>query len=197
VNPADVPDGTVEISYSPTVGNPGPTTQLLIDGHLLTVMLQHDLAVLPQDRWPKQPRLRLTISNTWGHEQSQLIIDRVIGRMKERGLPLVVRNERYRELVPVQVRQLAPFFSDERQPTAGMGTGANLLVAINIASASDQGLLLTTTLISVETAQVLAQFVLECPFNAVAPTAETLAAVVTDLVLPRDPTITRGWFVTP
>ena len=117
--------------------------------------------------------------------------------MKERGLPLVVRNERYRELVPVQVRQLAPFFSDERQPSAGMGTGANLLVSIDIASASDEGLLLTTTLVSVETAQVLAQFVLECPINAVAPTAETLAAVVTDLVLPRDHTLTRGWFVTP
>ena len=197
VNPADVPDGTVEISYSPTVGKPGPTTQLPIGGHVLTAMLQHDLAVLPQQRWPKQPRLRLAVSNAWGHEQSQLLVDRFIGRMKERGLPLVVRNERYRELVPVQVRQLAPFFSDERQPSAGMGTGANLLVSIDIASASDQGLLLTTTLVSVETAQVLAQFVLECPINAVAPTAETLAAVVTDLVLPRDHTLTRGWFVTP
>ena len=73
VNPADVPDGTVEISYSPTVGNPGPTTQLPIDGHVLTAMLQHDLAVLPQDRWPKQPRLRLAVNNDWGHEQSQLL----------------------------------------------------------------------------------------------------------------------------
>ena len=197
VNPADVPDGTVEISYSPTVGNPGPTTQLPIDGHVLTAMLQHDLAVLPQDRWPKQPRLRLAVNNDWGHEQSQLIVNRLIGRMKERGLPLVLRNERYRKLVPVQVRQLAPFFNDERQPSAGMGTGANLLVSIDIASASDQGLLLTTTLVSVETAQVLAQFVLECPINAVAPTAETLAAVVTVLVLPHGPTLTRGWFVTP
>ena len=197
MNPADVPDGTVEISYNPTVGNPGRTTQLLIDGHVLTAMLQHDLAVLPQDRWPKQPRLRLAVNNDWGHEQPQLIVDRLIGRMKERGLPLVIRNERYRKLVPVQVRQLAPFFNDERQPSAGMGTGANLLVSIDIASASDQGLLLTTTLVSVETAQVLAQFVLECPINAVAPTAETLAAVVTDLVLPHGPTLTRGWFVTP
>ena len=72
-----------------------------------------------------------------------------------------------------------------------MGTGAKSARIHRHRPASDQGPLLTTTLVSVETAQVLAQFVLECPINAVAPTAETLAAVVTDLVLPHDP-LTRG-----
>lgn len=84
VNPADVPDGPSRFPYSPTVGNPGPTTQLPIGGHVLTAMLQHDLAVLPQQRWPKQPRLRLAVSNAWGHEQSQLLVDRFIGRMRAR-----------------------------------------------------------------------------------------------------------------
>ncbi len=197
VNPADIPDGTVESSYSPTVGAPGPTTRLPIGGHVLTAMLQDDHAVVPQQHWPKQPRLRLMVSNAWGREQSQSLIDRFVSRIEERGLTLVVRNERYRELVPVQLRQLAPFYSDDRHPSAGMGTGANLLVSLDIASASNQGLLLTTTVVSVETAQVLAQIVLECPINAVAPTADTLAAVVSDLLLPRDHPFTRGWFITP
>jgi len=196
INPAALAGGAVVITYSPPNGAPGISRAFPIDGHAFSAILQQDLIFANQRHWPRQSHFRLMVSDTRGHTQSDRFVDHFIHRLKEQGSTLVIRGDRYHSLVPVQLRQLSPLYSDEITQSVGMSTGATILVYLDIASASDYGLLFTTTMVSVETAQILAEIVLECPLSEVTQTAETLAAMVNDLALPQRGA-TSGWFITP
>jgi hypothetical protein len=117
-----------------------------------------------------------------------------------------VRDELLVETEDLQVAQHRGQYRDSAQNSVGQWSGATVLARVLYRDLRDQGYLATTSIVSIETGELLAHLLVEAPPGQWAEFLDTMSARILDTVMhagrprgdivPHNDTRWEGWLIT-
>ncbi len=187
----------------PLISHPIPLTTAM-----LRTTIERESARARADRWPEAIRIR-TVVETDGKgaaPETRAIATHLVRHFARSGLAVVVRDELLVETEDLQVAQHRGQYRDSAQNGVGQWSGATLLERVLYRDLRDQGYLATTSIVSIETGEVLAHLLVEAPPGQWAEFLDTMSARILDTVMhagrpqgdiaPHNDTRREGWLIT-
>jgi hypothetical protein len=179
---------------------------------LTTVMLrtaiEQEAARAPADRWPSAIRIRAVVETDGkgAVPETCAIATHLLRHFARSGLAVVVRDELLVETEDLQVAQHRGQYRDSAQNSVGQWSGATVLARVLYRDLRDQGYLATTSIVSIETGELLAHLLVEAPPGQWAEFLDTMSARILDTVMhagrprgdivPHNDTRWEGWLIT-
>ncbi len=187
----------------PLISHPIPLTTAM-----LRTAIEQEAARSPAGRWPSVIRIRTVVETdgTGAAPETRAIATHLLRHFARSGLAVVVRDELLVETEDLQVAQHRGQYRDSAQNGVGQWSGATVLARVLYRDLRDQGYLATTSIVSIETGEVLAHLVVEAPPGQWAEFLDTMSARILDTVMPAgrpqgdiaplDDARREGWLVT-
>ena len=189
-------------------GQPPIAQPLPLIAMMLHTAIEQEAARAPADRWPGAIRIR-TVVETDGHSlapQARAIATHLARDFARSGLPVVARDDLLAETEDLQVAQHQGHYRDSAYNGIGRWSGATLLARVSYRNLHDQGYLATTSIVSIETGEILAHLLVEAPPGHWDELLDTLSVRIMDIVrlpvrpqtdiAPDNATRREGWLVT-
>lgn len=167
-------------------GGPLISHRIPLTTMMLRTAIEQQAARSPGDRWPSTIRIR-TVVETDGHgaaPETLAIATHLARDFAGSGLAVVVRDDLFAETEDLQVAQHQGRYSDSAHNGVGQWSGATLLARVSYRNLQDEGYLATTSIVSIETGEVLAHLIVEAPPGQWAAFLDTTSARIIDTVLP-------------
>lgn len=185
------------------IAHPIPLTAMM-----LRSAIEQEAARAPADRWPVAIRIR-TVVETDGQSlapQAHAIATRLTRDFATSGLHVVARDDLLAETEELQIAQHQGHYRDSAYNGIGRWSGATLLARVSYRILQNEGYLATTSIVSIETGEILAHLFVEAPPGQWDELVDTLSARIMDIVRPAvrpqtdiapyNATRREGWLVT-
>jgi hypothetical protein len=187
----------------PLIAHPIPLTAMM-----LRSAFEQEAARSPADRWPSALRIRTVVEGDGpaAAPETPAIATHLAAHFASFDLPVVIRDGLLAEAEEIQIAQHQGGYIDATYDVIGQWSGATLLVRVYYRHLPEQGYLATTSIVSIETGEVLAHLIVEAPPGQWDEFLDTTSARLVDAVLAAVPpqtgtaanTRTRreGWLIT-
>lgn len=186
----------------PLISHPIPLTTAM-----LRTAIEQESARSPADRWPSAIRIRTVVEpdGDGAAPETHAIARHLQRHLARSGLAVVVRDDLLAETEDLQTAQQQGRYRDSAQNGIGQWSGATLLVHVYVRDLQEQGYLATTSIVSIETGEVLAHLIVEAPPGQWAEFLDTTSARILDAVMPpvrqkgiapHTDTRREGWLIT-
>lgn len=187
---------------APLISHPIPLTSAM-----LRTAIEQEAARGPADRWPSRISIRtvVEVEDPAIDPEARAIATHLLRHFARSGLAVVVRDELLVETADLQVAQHQGRYRDSAQNGVGHWSGATLLAHVYYRDLQEQGYLVTTSIVSIETGEVLAHLIVEAPPGQWAEFLDTTSARILDAVMPpvrqkgiapHTDTRREGWLIT-
>jgi hypothetical protein len=169
-------------------GHPLISHSIPLTSAMLRTAIEQESARAPAERWPDAIRIRTIVEadDRAIDPEARAIATRLARDFARSGLAVVVRDDLLAETEDLQVAQHQGRYRDSAHNGIGQWSGATLLVRVSARELQEQGYLATTSIVSVETGEVLAHLLTEAPPGQWAEFLDTMSARILDAVMPED-----------
>lgn len=187
----------------PLISQPIPLTAAM-----LRTAIEQEAARSPADQWPPAIRIRTVVEpdRNGAAPETRAIATRLAGDFGSSDLMVVIRDGLLAETEEIQVAQHQGHYRDSAYNGIGRWSGATLLARVSYRNLQNQGHLATTSIVSIETGEVLAHLLVEAPPGQWAEFLDTLSVRIMDIVRlpvraqtdipPDNATRQEGWLIT-
>ncbi len=168
---------------APLISHPIPLTTAM-----LRAAIEQEAARAPAGRWPSAIRIRTVVEpdRNGAALETRAMATHLLRHFARSGLAVVVRDDLLAETEDLLTAQHQGRYRDSARNGIGQWSGATLLVRVYVQNPQEQGYLATTSIVSIETGEVLAHLIVEAPPGQWAEFLDTMSARILDAVMPED-----------